>query len=285
MQIAKSVFVSAYMAAAAMITTAAAQAMLKSGDYLAWSGVLLASAPIVLVIGWLMIFRNVARTSARLPALLMLASVGVLISAWAYTRGGSPLAPLLAIAAWVGLMLYAFWYSSFNRQHSDKLEIGSLLPIFEVLDVNGDAVNSASFVDKPTIWIFHRGNWCPLCMAQIKEIAAQYNEIESLGVRVALVSPQPHGKTVSLAKRFAAPFDFLTDPGNRAAKILGIDQPQGLPTGMQVLGYASDTVLPTVVITDMGGRVVWVHETDNYRVRPEPDVYLDVLREKGIVSA
>jgi hypothetical protein len=49
--------------------------------------------------------------------------------------------------------------------------------------------------------------------------------------------------------------------------------------GMQVLGYDSETVLPTVIITAVGGRILWAHETDNYRVRPDPDVYLAVLRE------
>jgi hypothetical protein len=49
---------------------------------------------------------------------------------------------------------------------------------------------------------------------------------------------------------------------------------------MQALGYASDTVLPTVIITARGGEILWVHETDNYRVRPEPQTYLNVLRKQ-----
>jgi hypothetical protein len=57
-----------------------------------------------------------------------------------------------------------------------------------------------------------------------------------------------------------------------------------LPMGMQVLGYDSETVLPTVIITDKGGRILWVHETDNYRIRPEPEVYLAVLRDNGIAN-
>lgn len=40
----------------------------------------------------------------------------------------------------------------------------------------------------------------------------------SWGVRIALVSPQPHKSTIALAKRFDVPFDFLTDEGNKVAK-------------------------------------------------------------------
>jgi hypothetical protein len=53
---------------------------------------------------------------------------------------------------------------------------------------------------------------------------------------------------------------------------------------MQMLGYDSDSVLPTVIITAQGGDILWVHETDNYRVRPEPATYLDVLRKQRDVS-
>ena len=41
---------------------------------------------------------------------------------------------------------------------------------------------------------------------------------------------------------------------------------------------------PTVIITDAGGRILWVHETDNYRIRPDPDLYLAVLREHRAIA-
>jgi peroxiredoxin len=281
----KSVFVSTYMMAAVAITVIAGQSLWVTHDYLSWGGVLLVTTPFVIVIGWLMIFQNIARTSAHFPTMIVLGTTGVVLASWGYIRGGSLVAPVLAIAAWISFMLYSYWYSSLNRQSGEKLNIGNTLPNFELKDVAGQAVSSSSFSDKPTIWIFYRGNWCPLCMAQIKELVTQYKELQSLGVRIALVSPQPHKNTIALAKRFDAPFDFLTDEGSRAAHVLGIEHLNGLPMGLQMLGYDCETLLPTVIITDTGGRVLWTHETDNYRIRPEPDVYLAVLREMRIVDA
>lgn len=280
----KSVFVSLYLMAAAVITAIAGRSLWFTQDFFTWGGVLLVSAPFLGVITWLMVFRNVARTSARFPTLIGLATAGVALASWGYVRGGSPEAPLLAVVAWVGFMLYSYWYSSLKRQGNSQLTIGKPLPNFELTDVAGNKVSSSSLNEKPTIWVFYRGNWCPLCMAQIKELVAQYKKLQSYGVRIALVSPQPHNKTIALAKKFEAPFDFLSDEGNSAARALGIDHPGGLPMGMQVLGYDSDTVLPTVIISDTGGRVLWAHETDNYRVRPEPENYLAVLRDKGVVK-
>lgn len=280
----KSIFVSFYMMAAIVITAIAGQSLWVTRDYLSWGGVLLVTAPFVVFLGRLMIFQNIARTSARFPTLIVLGIAGVVLASWGYARSGSLAAPLLAIVAWIGFVVYSYWYSSFGRQPSEQLQIGNSLPNFELTDVTGQKVSSSSFSDKPTIWIFYRGNWCPLCMAQIKELVADYKELQSRGVRIALISPQPHNNTIALAKRFDAPFAFLTDEGNRAAHALGISHPDGLPMGMQLLGYDSDTVLPTVIITDKGGRVLWAHETDNYRIRPEPGIYLAVLRENGIVA-
>ncbi len=285
MNISKSVFVSLYMMAAMVITVFAARSLWSSHDYITWGGVLLVTAPFVMVIGWLMVFRNIARTSAHLPSLIVLGVAGTVLASWGYVQGGSPAAPILALAGWIGFLVYVYWYSSFNRRASGQLSVGRMLPEFELQDTAGRSISSASLTDKPAIWIFYRGNWCPLCMAQIKELAGQYKQLQELGVRVALISPQPHKFTVSLARKIDVAFDFLTDIDNRAARALGIAHRHGIPMGMQVLGYDSETVLPTVIITDAGGRILWAHETDNYRVRPDPDVYLDVLKENGIVAA
>jgi peroxiredoxin len=280
----KSIYVSAYMMAAIVVTVFAVRELLASGDVIAWVGVILTSAPLVLVIGWLLVFRNVARTSARMPVLIVLGLVGVAATLWRYFQGGSQTALILAVASFLGYLGYAYWYSGFRHRHSRQIEAGRFLPDFELTDIEGYPVASRTLTETPVIWIFYRGNWCPLCMAQIKELVAQYHQLQALGVRVALISPQPHKFTTELAKKFDVAFHFLTDDNNRAARVLGIASPHGLPMGMQALGYDSETVMPTVIITESGGRILWAHETDNYRIRPEPETYISVLREHQVVT-
>jgi peroxiredoxin len=209
------------------------------------------------------------------------------LSAWAWLSGGAGTLPLsFALLGWAGLVAYTHWYSSFGGRHgSARIRSGAPLPHFTVTSVSGAPVTSAQLTDKPAVLIFFRGNWCPLCMAQVKELVGRYKELGELGVRVALIAPQPHANTQALAKRFDVPFEFLTDEAAAAARILGINHKNGLPMGMQVLGYESETVLPTVIITDGSGKVVWAHETDNYRVRPEPDTYLEILRKHGVLAS
>jgi hypothetical protein len=36
--------------------------------------------------------------------------------------------------------------------------------------------------------------------------------------------------------------------------------------------------MPTVIITDPDGTILFADETDNYRVRPEPGLFLEIVR-------
>lgn len=285
MNFAKSIFISAYMMIA-MALSAYAMVMTASGtDSLAWLGVALTSLPFLVVIGWIMLSNSVARTSPGLPYLNVMAGAGYWLSVIAMLLQGAALLPsLLALLGWCLLLLYIYWYSAISLIPGDVLRMGLRLPDVDLTSVEGHRVNSHDFNGKPAVLVFYRGNWCPLCMAQVKEIAARYRELEALGVRVALISPQPHQMTLQLASRFDAPRKFLLDEGNKLARALGIDTGHGVPAGMRFLGYESETVMPTVIILDQVGRIVWSHRTDNHRVRPEPDVFLDVLRNKGLIE-
>lgn len=286
MNLIKSLFISSYMMLATGITGYAVWMVLQGRAIVAWEGVMLTTAPFLTLLGRLMLFKRIARTSARFPLLNLLGGIGAGLGvlAW-YGDVATGLAPVLALAGWAGFLLYAYWYSDNGRQPSKSIAVGSALPAFALKGIDGRPVTSSQLTDRPAILMFYRGNWCPLCMAQIRELVDSYKEIDALGVRVVLISPQPHGNTEALAKKFDVRFDFLTDEGNRVARQLGIEQENGLPAGMQMLGYDSETVLPTVIITDRSGRIVWTDETDNYRVRPEPDIYLEILRKTRVLNA
>jgi len=40
-----------------------------------------------------------------------------------------------------------------------------------------------------------------------------------------------------------------------------------------------------VLLTDAAGTVLWVDQTDNYRIRPEPDTFFAVLDAHGLTPA
>ena len=276
----KSVFVMAFFA---LLTVVSIQAVIHLGGGFSpgWLGALLASAPMLLVLGLVMLGRKLPADQARLTPVSLTMASGALLAAfdWVF-RAGS-----LAAASMAGLCLaayatYQFWYSRLDRSAS-RIENGQPLPEFSALNLDGKPVYSRDLLGKPALLMFYRGNWCPFCVVQVKELAAAYRELGDRA-RIVLISPQPARKTRELAARFDVPFDFWVDTDNQAATVLGINHDQGLPAGMQVLGYDTDTVLPTSVVLAADGTVLNVDETENYRDRAEPGFLAKVLERHGL---
>jgi len=276
---AKAVYVSVYLTVVSIIAVYAVWRLIEGGLNVGYIGAVLANGPIVLLVGWLLLLRPTARTSPHLTPVLVLALVGAGLGVTALLMGSpsSLEACVLALVGLAGFQAYDRWYSIFGRDAAAAVAVGRTLPDFELEDAVGASVSSAEFRGKPVLLLFYRGNWCPLCMAQIKEIAGQYQELERRGVTVALVSPQPQGHTARLAAKLDVPFRFLVDRQGAVAEKLGIAAPGGLPFGMQIFGYDSDTVLPTVIIADAEGKIILSDQTDNYRIRPEPATFLAAL--------
>lgn len=272
----KSLYISIYLTLLA-VGSARVGWMAQSDSFWIWP--LVALLPGLAFFGWVFLF-NVARTgyvSVMMWLGPVIAVVGMLstgvsnVEAWIWALD----------VGLLGALGYVMWYSRYSHRDAPQLKLGSVLPdmIFETGE--GKPYSTAD-QSGPLLLMFYRGNWCPLCMAQIKEVADNYKQLADKGVKLLMVSPQSHKNTAELAARFDVPMAFLVDKGLVVAKSLGIEALSGLPAGLEALGYDSDTVLPTVVITDKDKKIIFCDQTDNYRVRPEPETFLKVLNEAGL---
>jgi peroxiredoxin len=287
MNIFRSIFISTFLTFVVYLTLYAAVEIARGMQpLLSWLGLLLsAGAPLVFFIRVFVSAKSVA--VAHPIGTTMLCGLGLAITMamsyrYADAAGSIHIWAGLCLLAWV---TYLRWYSIFKERHAKALETGKQLPSFELEQLDGQLLHSNDIQGKPHILIFYRGNWCPFCTSQIADIAAQYRKFEQLGVKVLLISSQAQSHHEQLAERFDIPVGFLRDKNNNAARSLGIASAWGLPMGLQLLGYGSETVLPTVIITAADGSILWADQTDNYRVRPEPESLLIVLEQAGISAA
>jgi peroxiredoxin len=269
----KSFFIAVFPVFALFIVCYYSWQLLQEGMNLLAVGMIVAAMPVVIFFAGLFL-KPVARTKPYLHIYTVCIIIGLVISFVGSTLDTGIQAHVLGLVLFVGWILYLIWYSVFKKRDTTVLKVGKKFPnvIFE--NTKKEPVAVTDFLGNPTIYLFYRGNWCPLCMAQIKELVDQYKTLEERGVQTVFISPQPHGFSETLSKKHGLQFHFLTDANNTAAKALGILSKNGIPFGFQALGYDSDTVLPTVVITDKEGVIQFVDLTDNYRVRPEPDFFM-----------
>ena len=236
------------------------------------------SSSVVLFFFGNLFLRPIARTKKHLIPHIIIILFGVLSSLYYCVNDNNFIDLALSITIFIGWMIYQYSFSIFNkRENNNLLKVGLRIPNFPIQKTDKTQIYSHDFLGSPMIILFYRGNWCPFCMAQIKEIAAQYQELEKRGAKILLISNQPHEYSESLNKKFNINLHFLVDYQNVAAKQLGIDAEFGIPGGFQVLGYDSDTAMPTLIITDATGKILFADLTDNYRVRPEPDIFLKIL--------
>ena len=273
MQTLKRFFVMPYLLACLLAAAHSLWQLAVADEFaLAWLGAVIALLPMLGFMAYLALFTP-ARTSRYLWPQLLAALVGAALVAIEL----EPFLPVFytLVLGLGGVLAYVLWYSQLERGTNSVLQVGATLPEFSLEDADGNAVPSSQFLGRKTLLLFYRGNWCPLCIAQIREVAECYRELEARGVTVALVSPQPHKKTRELARKFDVPLAFYVDRDNRAARALQIDHPGGVAFGIS--GYGADTVLPTVVLTDEQGRILYADLTDNYRLRPEPETFLAIL--------
>jgi peroxiredoxin len=260
-----------YLIVGSIVVGYAIREQVRAGELsLAWLGAILATAPLVLFMMSLVVVRRPRTWRNEYPILIS----SVLGTALAFVYFESPASWLALFVGLIPAFGYVYWYSVLDRSGS-SIAVGSQLPELSLVDAEGRAVTPTP--GKRGLYMFIRGNWCPLCMAQVNEISAQYRELEARGVEVFLISPQSEKHARALAKRFDAPIRFCVDVGNRAARKLGIEHLGGVPFMMEPLGYEPDSVLPTVVIIDSKRTVLFADLTDNYRVRPELSTFLAVL--------
>lgn len=158
----KSLFISAYMSALVGALVWSGLSLVETPSRLGHWGVVLASGVPLLFFARLLL-APVARTSRSLRW-LPLAGLGGTVLSLAVDGFGST----SAVAAVNGLMLtlgYIHWYSRFQDRDTALLAVGRSLPDLTLQAIDGQALNTAALTRQTALWLFYRGNWCPLCMA------------------------------------------------------------------------------------------------------------------------
>ena len=178
----KSLFVlPSVVVSMAILVAALVMATMSWRERVAWLGAAASALPLLLIMTRLML-APVPRTSESMPLALLVAFGGVTVAAWELLyEGAATWRPLLAAAvATLLLLLYVFWYSRFGRHPDPRLDVGARLPDFELADIDGKTARSAELRGAPAVLLFYRGNWCPICMAQLRELAQRYQDLAKL---------------------------------------------------------------------------------------------------------
>ena len=159
----------------------------------------------------------------------------------------------------------------------DDLRPGNPLPEFTAVDENGDPLSSTDLRGRPSVLLFVRGNWCPFCSKQVKNLTRFYKEINESGAHLILVTPKPLETTRRVADFFDVKFEFWLDESLAIGKRLGLVQESGVPDDYDK-EYGRDTLWPASLIVDGKGIIRHTELSRFIADRPDPEKLLRIVR-------
>lgn len=183
-----------------------------------------------------------------------------------------PVVALIAIAA------YLYYRKRSGRPVPEAIKRGRPLPEFSVTDEQGNPVRSTDLQGTPAVLIFVRGNWCPFCNRQVKNLTAHYKQIVDLGAKLIFVTPKPLETTRRVAEFFQVEFDFWLDESLSATRQLGLLLEAAVPAGYRK-EYGEDTMWPTSLVIDAAGIIRYVKLSKHIIDRPNPKILLRELQQ------
>ena len=185
---------------------------------------------------------------------------------------------------WAGLVVlllaagaYLYYRMHGARPAPEQLHAGKPLPEFDALDESGKRVNSRDLRGTPVVMIFVRGNWCPFCSRQVRNLTGYYKEIVDLGAKLIFVTPKPQETTKRVAEFFDVELEFWLDESLSATRDLGLLLESAVPKDYYP-EYGSDTTWPTSLVIDADGVIRYVEMSKHIIDRPDPKTLLRELR-------
>ncbi|MFT4679413.1 MAG: peroxiredoxin [Litorivivens sp.] len=215
------------------------------------------------------IFLNKPKSTASLQVILSAttaASALITIGDRFFNSAMFDSAVWIALTGLLGWILYNAWYAKLNS--SFELKIGDALPLLDLKQADGSPYDPLKDKSEFKLLVFHRGNWCPFCVAQINELEESSDLINNEKLAVYAISPVPLKYAMSMEQSLSGNLKILADPNNQVIRSLGIQHESSLPLGLQFFGFRSELVFPTSILLNSQNRILFVHQSKDYRNRP-----------------
>jgi peroxiredoxin Q/BCP len=109
------------------------------------------------------------------------------------------------------------------------LEVGSRAPEFVLPNDEGVEISLTDLLaDGPLILYFYPADFTPGCTKEACSIRDIHNDIQSVGLQVAGISPQDEDSHRRFREEHDLPFTLLSDPEKVAIKMYDVDGPFGV---------------------------------------------------------
>ena len=132
------------------------------------------------------------------------------------------------------------------------LEVGAKAPEFVLANDEGGETSLTDLLqDGPLILYFYPADFTPGCTKEACSIRDIHNDIQSVGLRVAGVSPQDVESHQKFRDEYELPFTLLSDQDKVAIKMYDVDGPFGVGVRRATFLISQDRVIKDAVMADV----------------------------------
>ena len=132
------------------------------------------------------------------------------------------------------------------------LEVGSKAPEFALAnDEGGETSLTVLLQEGPLILYFYPADFTPGCTKEACSIRDIHNDIQSVGLQVAGVSPQDVASHQKFRDEYALPFTLLSDPDKLAIRMYEVDGMFGVGVRRATFLISQDRVIEDAVMADV----------------------------------
>ncbi|ALJ05741.1 hypothetical protein APS56_11665 [Pseudalgibacter alginicilyticus] len=173
-----------------------------------------------------------------------------------------------------------------NAAHVKGLSIGDKAPDFTLQNAYGNEVTLSNILTSgPVIIKFYRGEWCPICNLDLRDIQKYLPKIKSYGASLLAISPQNPDDALTAIQKNDLGFEVLSDSHQEVIKAYNLQFDPGNDYHNRrdlslVNGNGStDLLVPATFIINTNQVIESAHIDPNYTNRMPPKDILNILAQ------
>lgn len=173
-----------------------------------------------------------------------------------------------------------------NASHVKGLTVGDKAPDFTLPNALGKEVSLSELLKFGIVVIkFYRGEWCPICNLDLKEVQSKLPDITSLGASFLAISPQNPDEALTAKEKNSLDFEVLSDAHQKVIKAYNLQFDPGedyhARRDLTLLnGDGSKTLpVPATFIINTDQIIEAAHVEANYTERMGVSEILSVLKD------
>jgi len=170
------------------------------------------------------------------------------------------------------------------------LNLNDKAPDFTAKDQNGKNISLKNELKNGSVvLVFYRGQWCPFCNRQLKQLEDSLGQITAKGARVLTITPEKEDNITKTITKTKASFSILHDEGLRIMKSYDVAFKVDDKTIETYKKYGIDfsdangvanganLPVPAVYVINKEGKIVYKYFDADYRKRSSVKDILDHL--------